>query len=76
MPFRTTCVDDNSAQGHYFDTIDVDSYDKTESRLLISRGAAMVPVLIQANDNGGETTIAEQKYCMDQVSNKIAPYFY
>ncbi len=49
-----------------FDYIEVDPYDKTESWLAISRGAAMVPVVIQANDDGSETTIVE--------SNRVVEY--
>ena len=87
-----------------FDLIEIDPYDLSDSWLEISRGAALVPVVVQANGDGSDTTIvesnrileyledyypentpifsdspnrrAEQKYWMDQVSNKITPYFY
>jgi len=87
-----------------FDLIEIDPYDLSDSWLEISRGAALVPVVVQANVDGSDTTIvesnrileyledyypentplfsdspnrrAEQKYWMDQVSNKITPYFY
>jgi glutathione S-transferase len=49
-----------------FDYIEVDPYDKTESWLAISRGAAMVPVVIQTNEDGTETTIVE--------SNRVVEY--
>ena len=87
-----------------FDLIEVDPYDLSESWLEISRGAGLVPVVVQTDGEGSETTIvesnrileylgdyypenkpifsdspnqrAEQKYWMDQVSNKITPHFY
>lgn len=49
-----------------FDYIEVDPYDETKSWLAISRGAAMVPVVIQANNDGSETTIVE--------SNRVVEY--
>ncbi|MCP4430242.1 MAG: glutathione S-transferase family protein [Gammaproteobacteria bacterium] len=91
-------------KGIDFEYVEVDPYDQTDWWLKTSRGTALVPVLAQVNDNGGESTIvesnrileyledmypeqnpifadqpdqrAEQKYWMDQVSNKITPYFY
>jgi len=53
-------------KGIDFDYIEVDPYDETESWLAISRGAAMVPVVIQQNDDGSETTIVE--------SNRVVEY--
>ena len=53
-------------KGIDFDYIEVDPYDETESWLAISRGAAMVPVVIQQNGDGSETTIVE--------SNRVIEY--
>jgi glutathione S-transferase len=53
-------------KGIDFDYIEVDPYDETESWLAISRGAAMVPVVIQPNADGTETTIVE--------SNRVIEY--
>jgi glutathione S-transferase len=49
-----------------FDLIEVDPYDLTESWLEISRGAGLVPVVVQANGDGTDTTIVE--------SNRILEY--
>jgi glutathione S-transferase len=50
-----------------FEYIEVDPYDRTEWWIKISRGAELVPVLVQHNSNGeGETTIVE--------SNRILEY--
>lgn len=49
-----------------FECIEIDPYDKTESWMEISRGFALVPVLIQANATGKQTTIVE--------SNRILEY--
>lgn len=54
-------------KGIDFEYIEVDPYDKSAWWLEISRGAALVPVVIQPNDDGsGETTIVE--------SNRILEY--
>lgn len=49
-----------------FEYIEVDPYDESKSWLEISRGSAMVPVLIQPNKDGSETTIVE--------SNRVVEY--
>ncbi len=49
-----------------FDYIEVDPYDKTESWLALSRGAAMAPVVIQTNEDGTETSIV--------ASNRVIEY--
>jgi len=49
-----------------FEYIEVDPYDLSESWLEISRGAALVPVVVQPNGNGSDTTIVE--------SNRILEY--
>jgi len=87
-----------------FELVEIDPYDATDWWLEVSRGAGLVPVVVQPNGDGSDTTIvesnrileylddyypdstlifadnpnqrAEQKYWMDQVSNKITPYFY
>jgi len=53
-------------KGIDFEYIEVDPYDKSEWWLDISRGAALVPVVVQSNNDGGETTIVE--------SNRILEY--
>jgi glutathione S-transferase len=53
-------------KGIDFDYIEVDPYDETESWMAISRGAAMVPVVIQPNADGADTTIVE--------SNRVIEY--
>ena len=50
-----------------FEYVEVDPYDSTEWWIEASRGAELVPVLVQANSDGvGETTIVE--------SNRILEY--
>ncbi|MFV2031860.1 MAG: glutathione S-transferase family protein [Gammaproteobacteria bacterium] len=49
-----------------FDLIEIDPYDLTESWLEISRGAGLVPVVVQANGDGTDATIIE--------SNRILEY--
>ena len=47
-------------KGIEFEYVEVDPYDKTDWWLKVSRGAALVPVIVQANADGdGETTIVE-----------------
>ena len=53
-------------KGIEFEYIEIDPYDLTESWLEISRGAALVPVVVQANGDGTDTTIVE--------SNRILEY--
>ena len=52
-----------------FEYIEVDPYDKSESWLKISRGAGMVPVLIQPNDDGSETTIVESTRVLEYLED-------
>ncbi len=49
-----------------FENIEVDPYDLSESWLEISRGAALVPVVVQPNGDGSDATIVE--------SNRILEY--
>ncbi|MCP4186997.1 MAG: glutathione S-transferase family protein [Gammaproteobacteria bacterium] len=53
-------------KGIDYEYIEVDPYDKTDWWLKLSRGTALVPVLVQANDDEGEITIVE--------SNRILEY--
>lgn len=53
-------------KGIDFEYVEVDPYDKTDWWIEVSRGAELVPVLVQPNDDGGETTIVE--------SNRILEY--
>jgi glutathione S-transferase len=54
-------------KGIDFEYVEVDPYDNTGWWIEVSRGAELVPVLVQANSNGvGETTIVE--------SNRILEY--
>lgn len=53
-------------KGIDFEYIEVDPYDQTDWWMKVSRGASLVPVLVQPNDNGGDTTIVE--------SNRILEY--
>ena len=54
-------------KGIDFEYVEVDPYDSTDWWIEVSRGAELVPVLVQANNNGvGETTIVE--------SNRILEY--
>jgi glutathione S-transferase len=54
-------------KGIDFDYVEVDPYNKTDWWVKISRGAELVPVLVEENQNGdGETTIVE--------SNRILEY--
>lgn len=52
-----------------FDYIEVDPYDESEVWLKISRGTAMVPVLIQSNDDGSETTIVESNRVLEYLQD-------
>ena len=49
-----------------FELIEVDPYDATKWWVKVSRGAELVPVLVQANGDGSDTTIVE--------SNRILEY--
>jgi len=49
-----------------FELNEVDPYDLTEWWLKVSRGAGLVPVVVQANEDGSDTTIIE--------SNRILEY--
>jgi glutathione S-transferase len=53
-------------KGIDFELIEVDPYDATDWWLEVSRGAGLVPVVVQANDDGSQTTIVE--------SNRILEY--
>ena len=53
-------------KGLDFEYIEIDPYEKTESWLEISRGYALVPVLVQSNNSAGDTTVVE--------SNRILEY--
>ena len=53
-------------KGIDFDLIEVDPYDSTQWWLEISRGAGLVPVVVQGNGEGSDTTIIE--------SNRILEY--
>lgn len=57
-----------------FEYIEVDPYDKSKSWLTISRGAAMVPVLIQPNDDGSETTIVESNRVLEYLEDYQPQY--
>ena len=49
-----------------FEYVEVDPYDKSEWWLKVSRGAALVPVLVHANGDGdGETTIVESNRILE-----------
>jgi glutathione S-transferase len=49
-----------------FELVEVDPYDATDWWLRVSRGAGLVPVVVQPNEDGSETTIIE--------SNRILEY--
>jgi glutathione S-transferase len=59
-----------------FDYIEVDPYDFTDSWLEISRGFALVPVVIQSSDAGEDITIVESirilEYLEDYYPEKAA----
>jgi glutathione S-transferase len=53
-------------KGIDFEYVEVDPYDKTDWWLRVSRGAELVPVLVQTNSNGvGETTIVESNRILE-----------
>ncbi len=53
-------------KGIDFEYVEVDPYDKTDWWVRVSRGAELVPVLVQANSNGvGETTIVESNRILE-----------
>jgi glutathione S-transferase len=61
-----------------FDLIEVDPYDLTDSWLEISRGAALVPVVVQANGDGSDTTIVESNRILEYLEDyypEKAPIF-
>jgi len=49
-----------------FDYVEVDPYNKTDWWVKVSRGAELVPVLVEENENGdGETTIIESNRILE-----------
>ncbi len=53
-------------KGIDFEYVEVDPYDKTDWWVRVSRGAELVPVLVQPNSNGvGETTIVESNRILE-----------
>lgn len=59
-------------KGIEFEYIEVDPYDKTDWWIKTSRGAELVPVLVQANENGiGETTIVESTRILEYLDEYL-----
>ena len=61
-----------------FDYIEIDPYDFTDSWLEISRGFALVPVVIQSNGSGEDTTIVESLRILEYLEDyypETAPLF-
>ena len=56
-------------KGIDFEYIEIDPYDFTESWLEISRGFALVPVVIQSNDSGEDTTIVESLRILEYLED-------
>jgi glutathione S-transferase len=53
-------------KGIDFEYVEVDPYDKTDWWLKVSRGAALVPVVVQPNTAGdGETTVVESNRILE-----------
>lgn len=53
-------------KGIDFEHVEVDPYDKTDWWVRVSRGAELVPVLVQPNSSGvGETTIVESNRILE-----------
>ena len=53
-------------KGIDFDYVEVDPYNKTDWWVKVSRGAELVPVLVEENKNGdGETTIVESNRILE-----------
>lgn len=53
-------------KGIEFEYVEVDPYDSTDWWVRVSRGAELVPVLVQSNSNGiGETTIVESNRILE-----------
>ena len=66
-------------KGIDFEYIEVDPYDYSDWWLKVSRGAALVPVVVQPNEHGnGETTIVESNRILeylDDFAPQSAPIF-
>jgi glutathione S-transferase len=66
-------------KGIDFDYVEVDPYNKTDWWVKISRGAELVPVLVEENQNGdGETTIVESNRILEYLEDyrpQQAPIF-
>jgi glutathione S-transferase len=52
-----------------FEYIEIDPYDFTDSWLEISRGFALVPVVIQSDDTGEDTTIVESLRILEYLED-------
>jgi len=60
-------------KGIDFEYVEVDPYDYSDWWLKVSRGAALVPVLVQPNSNGsGETTIVESNRILEYLEDYAA----
>ncbi|MCP4487645.1 MAG: glutathione S-transferase family protein [Gammaproteobacteria bacterium] len=49
--------------------IEVDPYEQADWWLKLSRGSALVPVLVQENEGGGETTIVESNRVLEYLED-------
>jgi glutathione S-transferase len=59
-------------KGIDFEYVEVDPYDSTKWWIETSRGAELVPVLVQANSNGvGETTIVESNRILEYLEDYL-----
>jgi glutathione S-transferase len=59
-------------KGIDFEYVEVDPYDSTKWWIEVSRGAELVPVLVQANSNGvGETTIVESNRILEYLEDYL-----
>jgi glutathione S-transferase len=59
-------------KGIDFEYVEVDPYDSTQWWIEVSRGAELVPVLVQANSNGvGETTIVESNRILEYLEDYL-----
>ena len=56
-------------KGIDFEYIEVDPYDQTDWWLKVSRGAGLVPVLVQSNEDGRETTIVESNRVLEYLED-------